>query len=166
MISTRKHLDYAQGYLGLNLLAEARAELAAISPADRAQPEVIALHVEIAMAASSWARVVTLAKKLAAATPSDERPWIAWAYALREKQRVADARDVLLRGESAINEPSPLVDYNLACYHALLGDLAEARRRLKRACSREPSWKTEAAHDPDLAVLHPARLADATGAAD
>lgn len=154
MIPTRKHLDYAQGYLHLNLLAEARAELAHVRPADRNLPEFVALQLEIGMAANTWTRVITLAKALAAARPADERPWIAWAYALREKQRIAEARDVLLRGESALHEPSPLVDYNLACYYALLGDLPAARRRLKRACTREPHWKTEAAQDPDLAALH------------
>ncbi len=73
---------------------------------------------------------------------------------MREKQRIVEARDILLRGERAITSPSPLVDYNLACYFCLLGDLAEARRRLKRACAREPEWESEAAADPDLATLN------------
>jgi tetratricopeptide (TPR) repeat protein len=155
LIPTRTHLDYAQGYLGLNLLAEAKAELALIRPEDRDAPEVLALHLELAMATGAWMRVIALAKKLSAVSPADERPWIAWAYALREKQRIAEARDVLLRGESAIDGPSALVDYNLACYFSLLGNLPEAPRRLKRACLRNPDWKTEALTDPDLAPLHP-----------
>lgn len=153
MISTRKHLDYALGYLGLNLLAEAGDELALIKASDRETPGVLAIHIELAMAKSAWTRVIALAAKVAAAVPSQERPWIAWAYALREKQRIAEARDVLLRAEQAVAAPSPLVDYNLACYFCLLGDLPEARRRLSRACAREPEWKAEAAADPDLATL-------------
>lgn len=154
MISTRKHLDYALGYLALNLLAEARAELALIAPADRETPDVLGVEIELAMARSAWARVITLAARATAADPSAERPWTAWAFALREKQRIAEARDVLLRGESIIQNVTPLVDYNLACYFCLLGNLTEARLRLKRACAREPEWKTEAAADPDLAALH------------
>ena len=154
MIPTRKHLDYALGYLGLNLFAEARAELALIKSTDRKTPGVLAVEIELAMAKSAWSRVITLAAKVTRAAPSLERPWIAWAYALREKQAVGDALDVLLCGEKAIEDPSPLVDYNLACYYCLLDDLPEARRRLKRACAREPEWKTEAATDPDLAALH------------
>lgn len=157
MIPTSRHLDYALGYLALNLLDEARDELALIAPADREKPAVLAVHVELAMAKNTWTRVITLASRVAAAAPTLERAWIAWAYALREKQRVADARDVLLRAERALAEPSALVDYNLACYHCLLGDLDAARIRLKRACAREPDWKTEAAADPDLAALHPSR---------
>jgi len=154
MIPTRKHLSYALGYIELNLFPEAREELALIKPEDRETPEVLSIHIELAMARSTWTRVITLATQVTAVIPTLERPWIAWAYALREKQRVADARDVLLRGERAITEPSPLVDYNLACYYCLLGDLPEARRRLKRACAREPEWKTEAAADPDLSALN------------
>lgn len=153
MISTRKHLDYALGYIGLNLLAEARDELALIKAADRETPEVLGVRVELAMARQTWTRVIALASRVTVAAPSFERPWIAWAYALREKQRIAEAREILLRAERTIPDPSPLVDYNLACYFCLLGDLPEARRRLKRACTREPDWKTEAASDPDLAAL-------------
>ncbi|MDF3056976.1 MAG: repeat-containing protein [Rariglobus sp.] len=153
MISTHKHLDYALGYIGLNLLAEARDELALIKAADRETPEVLGVQVELAMARQTWTSVITLASRVTAAAPVLERPWIAWAYALREKQRITEARDVLLRAEGKITDPSPLVDYNLACYFCLLGDLPEARRRLKRACAREPDWKTEAASDPDLAAL-------------
>jgi len=153
MISTSKHVDYARGYLALNLLTEARDELALIHLADHETPQVLAVHIELAMARASWARVIALAAKTTSVAPELEQPWIAWAYALREKQRIAEARDVLLRGERAINGPSPLIDYNLACYFCLLNDLPEARRRLKRACARDPDWKTEAASDPDLAAL-------------
>lgn len=153
VIPTRKHLDYALGYIALNLFADARAELALIKPADRETPEVLLIEIELAMAKASWARVIKLATRAASAIPSAERPWIAWAYALREKQRIADARDVLLRGERVIKDPTPLVDYNLSCYFCLLGQLPEARRRLKRACDREPDWKKEAGADPDLAGL-------------
>lgn len=153
MISTRKHLDYALGYIGLNLLADAKAELALIAAADRETPDVLVVEIELAMARNAWARVIALAAGITAAVPALERPWIAWAYALREKQRITEARDTLLKGERLIRDPSPLVDYNLACYFCLLGDFREARRRLKRACAREPDWKAEAAADPDLAGL-------------
>ncbi|MBC8039663.1 MAG: hypothetical protein H7Y06_03905 [Opitutaceae bacterium] len=157
MIPTRKHLDYALGYLALNLFAEACAELALINAEDQDDPEVMSAHLELAMATNAWDRVIKIASKLTNETPAVERPWIAWAYALREKQAVGDALDILIIGEEVIENPSPLIDYNLACYHCLLDDLTEARRRLKRAIAREPQWKTEAAADPDLAALHTAK---------
>ncbi len=157
VIPTRKHLDYALGYLALNLFAQARTELALIKPGEQKDTEVMTVHLELAMATNDWNRVIKIASKLTNETPSIERPWIAWAYALREKQAVGDALDILIIAEEAIENPSPLVDYNLACYHCLLDDLTEARRRLKRAIAREPQWKTEAAADPDLAALHPVK---------
>jgi len=154
VISTRKHLDYALGYLGLNLLAEARAELALIKPADRETPDVLLVEIELAMAKSAWSRVITLAAKVTRGVPELERPWIAWAYALREQNHIGDAYDILIMAEEVVENPSALLDYNLACYCCLMDDLTEARRRLKRACAREPEWKSEAASDPDLTALH------------
>lgn len=154
MISTRKRLDYALGYLELNLPAEAGRELALIAPDDQKTAPVIALRLEVAMAAEAWPAVIALAPQSVEADPTDERPWIAWAYALRERQQITKARDVLLRGESIIAKPSVLVDYNLACYFCLLGDLAESRRRLDLVIAREPRWKKDARQDPDLAALH------------
>ena len=48
---------------------------------------------------------------------------------MREKKCIPEARNILLHAERAISEPSPLLDYNLACYFCLLGELDEARRR-------------------------------------
>jgi Flp pilus assembly protein TadD len=153
MIPTRKHLDYALGYLQLNLVEEARKELTRIPRDERHQPDVQAVHVELAMAENNWERVVALAAPLTEIIPTIERPWIAWAYALRELQRVEEAREVLLKAESLLEKATVLVDYNLACYYCVLGDLREARRRLARVFKREPDWRGEASTDPDLAAL-------------
>ncbi|MFA6289684.1 MAG: hypothetical protein WC661_20065 [Opitutaceae bacterium] len=155
MIPTRKHLDYALGYIELGLFPEAREELSRITAADRKQPAVLGVLLELAMAEETWTAVITFAPQVADADPSNERPWIAWAYALRERGQIAEARDVLLRGAGLISEPSVLVDYNLACYFCLLGDLAEARRHLDLVFARDPHWKKDARQDPDLAALHP-----------
>jgi len=154
VIPTRKHLDYALGYIELGLLDEAREELARIPPADQRTSPALSVSLELAMAEEDWDDVVTLAPQVILSDESTERPWIAWAYALREQQRIAEARDVLLRGALVVLEPSGLMDYNLACYYCLLGDLDEARRRLQRAFSRDPNWKNDARQDPDLAALH------------
>lgn len=154
MIPTRKHLDYALGYIALSLLKEARAELAQIPREDEKSAGVLVVKIELAMAEEDWRRVDKLAVEATELVPTLERPWIAWAYALRELQEVERARAVLLEGELAIEEPTVLVDYNLACYFCLLGDLATARRRLADVFKREPTWKAEAVLDPDLAALY------------
>jgi len=154
MIPTRKHLEYALGYIALSLLTEARAELALIRREDEKSAGVLVVKIELAMAEEAWRRVDKLASEATQLVPTLERPWIAWAYALRELQKVGRARAVLLEGELVIEEPTVLVDYNLACYFCLLGDLATARWRLANVFKREPTWKAEAADDPDLAALY------------
>jgi hypothetical protein len=155
VISARKHLDYALGFIELGLAKEAREELAHLTAAELAHADALAVRLEVAMLEESWDEIPLLAHPLTTLNPPVERPWIAWAYALREKQHIAEARDVLLLGSRSISNPSPLVDYNLACYHCLLANLPEAMRLLKSAFVRDPSWKVAAANDPDLASLRP-----------
>jgi hypothetical protein len=150
MIAPRKRLAYALGYIELSLLREARAELARLSAEERETPEAMAVLVELAMVEDDWRQVIRLAPRVAKVAPAVERPWIAWAYALREVGKVEEARDVLLRGAALIEKPTVLVDYNLACYDCLLGDHDGAKRRLSRVFKREPGWRAQAADDPDL----------------
>lgn len=154
VIPTGKRLNYAIGYIELGLFDSAREELAAIPPSDSGNPGIILVRIELAMAEGDWHEVTRLGPRATEDDPAEERPWIAWAYALRELQDIRQALEVLLRGELHIKGPTVLVDYNLACYLALLGDLKEARRRLNKVFAREPSWREEAAADPDLAALH------------
>lgn len=156
MIPPEKHLAYAAGYLALNLTGEARAELAALPPAALATPEAMTVRMEIAMADASWDEVVPIASALAAQDAKNERPWVAWAYALRELGQIEEARDILLTGARLISRPGVVVDYNLACYACLLGELDEARRLLAAVFARDKSWRTAARADPDLAALYPA----------
>lgn len=155
MISTRKRVNYTLGYIGLGLLSAAREELATIPREDSRRLDVLMATIELAMAESDWSRVIHLCPEVIKLSPDTERPWITWAYALRELQQIVAARDVLLRAEKAVTNPSPIMDYNLACYYCLLGDLPEARRRLNKVFIRESHWHEEAAHDPDLQALHP-----------
>ncbi len=155
MIRTEKHLEYIYGYLALDLPKLARAEFVQIPLTEIATTPVQAALLELAMAESDWVSVVSLAPSLTASAPTLERPWSAWAFALRELQQISKAREILLKGASHIQNPSPLIDYNLACYDCLLGDLASARKRLARVFKRDPNWKVDAASDPDLAALYP-----------
>ncbi len=154
VISPETHLAYAAGYLALNLLAEARAEISALPPEVLALPAALLLRVELAMTDSRWDEVIALAPELVGHDATEERPWIAWAYALRELQRISEAQETLMAGARLIDKPSVLVDYNLACYACLLGELDDARRLLVGVYMRDKSWREAARTDPDLAALH------------
>lgn len=157
MIPPEKHLSYALGYLQLGLLDEARDELAALPPDFLATPPALSVRLEIAMAAETWDEVLALAPELVGHDSAQERPWVAWAYALRERKRIAEAQEALLAGARLIKNPSPLVAYNLACYACLLGELPEARRLLATVFARDKSWRDVARDDPDLAPLFAAK---------
>lgn len=157
VIPPEKHLSYALGYLQLDLIEEAREELAALSPEFLATPPALAVRLEVAMAEETWDEVIALAPELVSHDAAQERPWVAWAYALRERERVAEAQETLFAGSRLIKEPSPLVAYNLACYACLLGDLAEASRLLAVVFAREKSWRDIAREDPDLSPLFVAK---------
>jgi tetratricopeptide (TPR) repeat protein len=155
---TRRRLRHVHGYIGLEMFRAAAAELAAIAVGERQAPEVRLTRMDFYIAASRWESAVRIGATLARKDPSCEQAWIGWAYALRELQRVTEAKEVLLVAEAAHGVTSALVHYNLACYDALLGDLAEARARLVKAYRLDKTLKETAEHDPDLAAL---RAADA-----
>lgn len=164
VISPEKHLAYAVGYLDLGLVADARAELAELSEDLQATPAAMAVRIEVAMADSAWEEVLPLAEALVGHDAKQERPWVAWAYSLRELDRIAEAQEILLTGSRLIDEPSVLVDYNLACYACLLGELDDARDLLTEVFARDKSWREVAKDDPDLAVLYPKKDKGASSA--
>jgi Flp pilus assembly protein TadD len=153
VIPIQRRVQYALAYTVLNLLEEAADELETIPVAERATAEVVTAYVELHMAARHWEVVTRVARELTELAPAEERGWIAWAYALRELQRVEEARAVLLQVEPQLGKTSALLHYNLACYECLLGNRAEAKRRLATACRMEKAFKEDAQHDPDLAAL-------------
>lgn len=152
-LSTVRHVKYAQGYAELGLFREAHAELAAIDPLDAGLPEVINAHVSVTWEAKQWESLIEHAHYLARRAPKEERGWIAWAYALRELGRIAEAKSVLLEAEPLHGADSAVLHYNLACYHCLLGELAEARLRLRTAFRMHAPFKEDARKDRDLEAI-------------
>jgi len=152
-ISIHRRLEYARGYIALGLINEASEELEAITGNARLSTEVLRVRVDLYMEAKQWDLVVDVAKPVCLATPEDEGAWIAWAYALREKQQVKEAQDVLLQAEPMHGKNCAVLHYNLACYACLLGDKKEAKRRLARACKMDAQWKAAALEDEDLRAM-------------
>lgn len=151
-----KKLQYARGYLELGLIKEAEEEINSIDGPDHLSLDVLRFRVDLHMAAKQWERVVAVARPVCAVAPGEANAWVHWAYALRELNRVEEAREVLLQAEPLHAESEPVIHYNLACYASLLGDLAEARRRLELAFQAGDEWKEAARTDPDLEALRDA----------
>jgi tetratricopeptide (TPR) repeat protein len=150
---TARRVRYATGYLQLGMFNDAAAELDAIILADRQAAEVVGVRIELGMERKEWELVIDLGSGLAERVPQSERAWICWAYALRELQRIEEARTVLLRAEPLHGQASAVLHYNLACYYCLLGELDPARQALATACAMHPDFERAAREDTDLKGL-------------
>jgi len=153
MISTDKRLEYASGFIALGMVDEASDELEAIDYPDRLSAKVLSVRIDLYHEAKDWELLKAVAKAYAKVLPKEEKGWISHAFALRELSLVEEARTVLLEAEPVHGEGCATLHYNLACYHCLLGELEEAKGRLKRACKADASFKKEALDDPDLKGL-------------
>ncbi len=151
-MTTAVHLSHASGYLALGMLNEATEELALIAVGDQGLPSVLAARIGLHTAKKEWGTVIGIGEQLATRCPKLEAGWISWAYALRELNRVEEAKAVLLEAEP-IHGKSGILHYNLACYYCLLGDAAEGIERLRRACGMDKHWKEAALDDPDLKAI-------------
>jgi tetratricopeptide (TPR) repeat protein len=153
VISTERRIEYALGYIELGMLNEASDELEAVLFDERFTVPVSRARVELHMAAKHWDIVVGYASRVVDSNPEMHDAWIAWAYALRELNRVAEALAVLKRGVLLHGETYAVFHYNLACYHCLLGDLEPARICLRLACKKDAEFKAGAVADPDLRAM-------------
>jgi predicted Zn-dependent protease len=158
-LSTRRRVSHAHGYLGLGMFKEAAVELDLIAKHDQSLPEVQSTRLDLHMERKQWHKALRVGKDLARTHPEIEHAWIGWAYALRELDRIAEARTVLLEAEPRHGKSSAVLHYNLACYASLLGEMSEAQTRLTVACRMDDQFDAHAAVDPDLQGLRdrPAR---------
>lgn len=145
--------SYARGYLALGLVDAAARELAHLTLADLEDTDSVDVLVDVGMEQGNWPAVIDAGRELTQRRPREEKGWVTWAYALREVERVEEARQVLLRAEPLFGSVSAVLQYNLACYECLLGNLGEARRRLVRAIGMHPPFLEDAKSDPDLKDL-------------
>jgi predicted Zn-dependent protease len=150
----RRHLEAAEGWLGLGNFLEANEELECITPQMRVHPDVLELRWQIYAKGEKWEACVDIARAITKLAPSHPHGWIHWAYSLHELKRTKEAKAVLLPVADKFPEES-LMRYNLACYECQLGNLKEARRWLERAFdSGDPRrLKLMALDDPDLDPL-------------
>ena len=142
------------GYIELGLVAEAAEELEAVEGEDRLSVPVMLARIELYMQAKDWEQVVTVAKSVARADPTQERAWIGWAYGQRRLTTLPEAKAVLLEAEQHHGKTCALLHYNLACYECQLGENAAAIVRLLRACSLGgKQLKAMALDDEDLKTM-------------
>jgi tetratricopeptide (TPR) repeat protein len=149
VIPTSRHLQYARGYIELGMINEASDELEAIEGDDRMTEEVLAVRVDLYSAAKSWELMANVSKHLTEYYPKQSDHWIHRAFALKELDKVEDAKAVALR-VLELHPDCALLQYNLACYLSLLEEFKPAKKHLNLACVTDERFKLTATEDSDL----------------
>ncbi len=150
------YLSAAAGWLGLGNRSEAKAELASVSPARQAHPDVLEVRWAIHVEEKNWDPALQVARALVKAAPERSAGWIFQAYALRRTslgglQQAWDA----LRPAYDLFPRQPIIPFNLACYSCQMRRLEEARSWLARAVliGGKADLKQMALAEPDLQAL-------------
>ncbi|GAB4240585.1 MAG: hypothetical protein OHK005_02850 [Candidatus Methylacidiphilales bacterium] len=147
-----KCLSAAEGFLSLGMPEEAEEELARVAEAGALDETYWRLAVAVAMARKQWMEGVERARQLIKMNPSGPDGYLHLAFCLHELGQTREARDALTQGPPRL-KTTPIYFYNLACYEAQLGNVAEARTVLERAIRLEPAYREIAEKDPDLDPL-------------
>ncbi|MCI0538351.1 MAG: hypothetical protein L0Z50_24350 [Verrucomicrobiales bacterium] len=150
----RRALNAAEGWLILKCPAEAERELQAIRTEHLGDPEVLYVRWAVNFRWKRWEEACTVSRLWCQTTPELLEAWIALANSTRESMGLEQAKQVLVEISQRFSRHW-VVPYNLACYCAQLGEIAEAVLWLNKALSMDPCQKVrrEAAGDPDLAPL-------------
>ncbi len=151
----RWRLSHARGYLGLGMLAEAKAELDAIPAGEADGAEVRALRIALLHALADWAELARFAGRLVERWPEEPGWWVSLAFATRRTASIERAREILLRGEHR-HPDDPTIQFNLGCYACRLGELGDARRHVLRAIALDEVFRVAARRDEDLERLRAA----------
>ncbi len=149
---TRRQLGYAEGYLALGIKGGAAEALGEITGAERDATPVLALWLIVHSEAADWERAATVGAVLCEREPDVTGYWIQWAYATRRHSGIEEARTILIRG-LGLHPREAIFHFNLACYEAQLGNLADARAFLDTACGLDAEFIELAKTDADLAPL-------------
>lgn len=143
------HLEAAEGYLELGMIESAAAEIEGIEAGDKTRLEVLEFRVELFRASKQWDGLEAVARHLYRLQPEEPRWILDIACAVRRFRGLPEARQILKQTEPKFPDCA-LLQYNLACYACVEGDIAEAKERLKRAIELKSSLRLLALEDPDL----------------
>lgn len=145
-------LRSALGWLELGAPEEALAELSRLSPRDRMRRQALELKLVAEMKGGFWNAGADTGRLLCLREPKIPRFFIHAACCLHETGDTAAARNWLMTGPSELID-DPLFHYNIACYHAVLGEKGPARSHLRRAFEMNDQFRELAKDDEDLSNL-------------
>jgi len=139
----------AQGYSELGMLEDAILELETLPKEMAKRPEILQFRLNIEMLARLWEKGWLTAKTLCEVEPESNFGFIQGAFCLHEQGKTQDALAFLLDGPVSLAEDATY-HYNIACYHAVLGDFEQTKKSLEDCFKIDPSFQPISKEDPDL----------------
>ena len=150
------HLRFARGWMELGCAAEARGELAGLSPRHAECLDALEVRFQLLVREQRFAEALPLAQQQQARFPQDLRGLMNTGNALFWLGRVQEAVDLVL---PAIQQHpgETILPYNLACYLVRLGEIHDAKEWLRHAMKVGDQAKVvrHALLDADLEPLWP-----------
>jgi predicted Zn-dependent protease len=128
----RRHLDAADGWLGLGNLHEARVELNQITATEQSHPDVLQLRWNVTAKAGAWAGCLDIALRLTRLAPDRHLGWLHLALSLCNLGRFEDAIPVLEQAIARFGE-RPEFALTLGSCYAKRGDMVRAKQNVERA---------------------------------
>jgi tetratricopeptide (TPR) repeat protein len=148
----QRSLLAADGYLFLGLPEAALGELESISDSAQNTSPVMRARVRVLLHMKRWTEANSLSESGISLYPEENEFTVQRAFALHQLNKGNVAVQVLLSAPEWIRRTG-ILQYNLACYEAQLGDLGTARQCIQAAIEINSSFKKNAQSDPDLARL-------------
>jgi len=145
-------LTAADGYLFLGMPEEALDELSKIPHMQHAHPAVLRARIRILLHLRQWRRAERLSREGSRRYPDENEFMVQRAFALHQLEKGPEAIEVIRNAPEWIRRTG-ILQYNLACYEAQLGDLGIARQCIRAAIEINASFKKNAKTDPDLQRL-------------
>jgi lipopolysaccharide biosynthesis regulator YciM len=144
-----RRLIAAVGFAELSLFQDAVEELEALPDELKEITVVLATWLEVYQRWEKWSEASSVAMRLAEMEPGESNWPVALAYSVRRSRGLVFAQEILV--QAGENFPDcATIHFNLACYAAQLGNLDEARLRLRRAIQLDQEYAVLAKTDPDL----------------
>jgi len=151
-VKPHHHLRAAIGYLELDMPIDAADELESLPPEDRTRSEVLRIRCAIYTKTESWELLDVVAKEMAKREPKEPLWVINMAFATRRYKGIPDARKILLKADKE-HPDCGLIQYNLACYDCVEGNVGGAKERLSKAITLDGNLRRLALDDPDLDAI-------------
>lgn len=145
-------LSFARGYLELGMIHQAARELEKIAPTHREHPEVMSLRSHVLLARHQWPKVVEHARRAVALFPEEPEYYVHAATACDMLGLYEEGQRVWQNAPENVRS-SGFFHLHVARFEARLGNVACARDHLAQAIHLDPTLRSIARRDPNLASV-------------